>query len=84
MFKLVRSLVVQVAVPEDGEYALTMHARQPTQTDFQNICNYLLTSEGEKKMRNKRREWEVSRTVPTVKMTSRTHGTSENSHFLNI
>ncbi|XP_052220945.1 hillarin-like isoform X2 [Dreissena polymorpha] len=45
---------VQVSVPEDGEYALAFHAQQKNRCDYENVCNYLLTSEKKKK----KREWD--------------------------
>ena len=43
------NLNVLVTVPEQGEYALQLHAQQKDQNDFKNICNYLLTSEERKR-----------------------------------
>ncbi|KAH3793407.1 hillarin-like [Dreissena polymorpha] len=43
---------VQVSVPEDGEYALALHAQQENRNDYDNVCNYLLTSEKKKKKRD--------------------------------
>lgn len=53
-----RNVSVQVCVPEDGEYALKLNAKQKNQSTYENVCNYLLTSAENK--RKKRREWEVS------------------------
>ena len=43
------NLNVLVTVPEQGEYALQLHAQQKDQSQFKNVCNYLLTSEDRKK-----------------------------------
>lgn len=52
-----RLLNVMVTMPEGGEFALAMYAQQANTGDFQNVCNYLLTSNE----RNKRhRDWEVN------------------------
>ena len=38
-------LNVLVTLPEKGEYALQLHAQQEGQSDFKNVCNYLLESQ---------------------------------------
>ncbi|KAL4227458.1 hypothetical protein ACF0H5_012902 [Mactra antiquata] len=58
-----RKLHVDVMIPEAGEYALAMHAQQKGQSGYENVCNYLLTSEKDKK--KKSRIWET----PTEKKT---------------
>lgn len=51
-----RNVSVQVSIPENGEYALTLHTKQKNEQQFKNVCNYLLTSEDGKKKRL--RTWE--------------------------
>ena len=43
------NLNVLVSVPEQGEYALQMHAQKKGEHEFKNVCNYLLSSEERKK-----------------------------------
>ena len=44
------NLNVLVRLPEHGEYALQLHAQQKYESQFKNVCNYLLTS-GDRKRR---------------------------------
>ncbi|KAH3793457.1 hillarin-like [Dreissena polymorpha] len=69
-----RNVSVQVSVPEDGEYALALHAQQKNRSDYDNVCNYLLTSEKKKK----KREWEnpiEKRTRNNVSVLAKAKGT---------
>ena len=43
------NLNVLVRLPEHGEYALQLHAQQKYESQFKNVCNYLLTSGDRKK-----------------------------------
>ena len=53
-----RNVNVVVSVPDKGEYALRVHTQEQGQAEFKNVCNYLLTSEEDKKKR--KRNYEVS------------------------
>ena len=56
-----RNVHVKVNAPEEGEYALAIHTQQKNQNEYKNVCNYLLTTEEDKKKRN--RKWEVSKST---------------------
>lgn len=51
-----RNVSVQVSIPENGEYALTLHTKHKNEQEYKNVCNYLLTSEEGRKKRI--RTWE--------------------------
>ncbi|KAK3599341.1 hypothetical protein CHS0354_009834 [Potamilus streckersoni] len=53
---------VGVRVPENGEYALQMFARDKNSNEsFENVCNYLLTSESKKKKKKRKYETPIER-----------------------
>lgn len=60
-----QNVSVEVCVPEDGEYALKLNAKQKDEGTYVNVCNYLLTS-AENKVK-KRREWEVCKAFNKTK-----------------
>lgn len=73
-----RNVSVQVSVPENGEYALTMNAKQKNENEFKNVCNYLLTSEIGKKKRI--RTWEnpvEKRTRNNIQTMAKSNGTRD-------
>ncbi|KAJ8304180.1 hypothetical protein KUTeg_017763 [Tegillarca granosa] len=49
------NLTVTVSVPHNGEYALRIYVKDKTDTDFRNVCNYLLHTEDPNKTKKK---WE--------------------------
>ncbi|WAR30826.1 hypothetical protein MAR_033368 [Mya arenaria] len=77
-----RNVHVAVNVPEEGEYALALHAQQKNHSDYDNVCNYLLTSETGKKKRQ--RKWETpqeKKTRRNVTDLSKTRGTKNLSEL---
>ncbi|XP_060594837.1 uncharacterized protein LOC132749158 [Ruditapes philippinarum] len=73
-----RNVNVQVSVPENGEYALTMHSKQKNESEFKNVCNYLLSSEHGKKKRI--RNWEnpiEKRTRNSIQSMAKSNGTRD-------
>ena len=50
-------LNINVGVPHNGEYVLQIHARDTYSESYENVCNYLLTSEDTK--REKLRSYQV-------------------------
>ena len=63
-----RNVSVQVCVPDEGEFALSIDAQQSNESDYKNVCNYLLTSEGGKK--KKKRAYEVCITIISLSFRS--------------
>lgn len=47
---------VDITVPDQGEYALQMFAKQKNAPDFKNVCNYLLTTKEKRKRRQRQYE----------------------------
>ncbi|KAL3866265.1 hypothetical protein ACJMK2_043579 [Sinanodonta woodiana] len=57
-----RNVQVGVRVPENGEYAMQMFARDKnSDKGFANVCNYLLTSEMKKKKKKKNYETPIEK-----------------------